>query len=507
MDKSKKRKWIGIVAALAIALAATLLIWRGCAGGAAGAGDAAGLVPYETYSVARGTLEKTITATGALVCADTDVMNLPDGILVDDVLVKTGDVVAKGDTLALLNAASVNEQLAYLAKKVKEEDNKLATAGSEESITAPAKGRVKYQPVAEGDDVLAAMETYGALAILSTDGWMRLEIETERELTLGQRMEVVWDGGGVSGTVDRRTATGYVVLVPDGRAPYLGKATLLDVDGTTEIGSGTLTINMPVEVYGFDGTIRTIRYHLDESVPDGREMFELKNAPVSIAFSARFAARSKLAELYKQVIELSEHYRVTAPCDGVVGEISIKKGQATGKTANADARAVAFQFNTGGATTLAVNVDELDITLVTAGQTASISLDALPSETLTAEVTRVTRTGKKENSIATFPVELTLPLDERFMAGMNATATILVERAEDVLLIPIMAIEEDAEGAFVYVLGTDGTRVRTAIQTGRSDGQMAEVLEGLQEGDTLSYVYMDMSSAGGATGSVTVAGA
>ncbi len=505
MDKRKKRgRWIWLLVILAVLVAGIILVMNNVARQAQAV--AAALTSQEqTHTVARGTLEKTITASGMLSAADEQLIKLPDGLLVEEVLVTAGEAVAAGQPLARLNADSVGEQLAYLAKKVAEEDVRLATPGNNDSIKSPSKGRVKYLPVEEGDDVFAAMQEFGVLAILSTDGWMRLSIETGRTLELGSRMEVCWDGGKAKGTVDRKTATGYRILVPDNHAPYLGAAALMD--GDTEIGSGTLTINLPVEVVGYDGVIRTIRYKLDESVPDGREMFALKTPSVSTAFASRYAARGKLMDLYKRVIDLSADAYVNAPCDGVIGEISIKAGNPTGKTANADVENTAFTLGTGGATRLTVNIDELDIMAVVLGQTATISLDSMPNEPLTGEVTRISVSGKKENSISTFPVELTLPHNARLMAGMNGTATILVDRAENVLVVPIAAISEDAEGEYVLVRAADGGKARKPVKTGRSNSSMAEVTEGLREGDVVSYTAsaMDLGDTGYGGGSFAMA--
>lgn len=239
MDKPKKKKriWIIVIAVLLVALTAAVFGVKSCAAKQAEIMQEM-LSGKSTHVVARGTLEKTITASGTLGTDDTYIMTLPDGILVDDILVKVGDAVEEGQAIADLNPLSVKEQLASLSRRAREEDNKLSTAGSEDSIVAPAKGRIKYQPVQEGDDVLEAMKRYGVLAILSTDGYMRLTIDTEETLTPGSRMEVTWDGGSATSIVERQTRTGYVILVPDGRAPYQGEASLVD-DGRV-IGSGTL---------------------------------------------------------------------------------------------------------------------------------------------------------------------------------------------------------------------------------------------------------------------------
>ncbi len=493
MDKPKKRKWwIWLIVVVAVIAVVIFIVIQNLAAQSQAILEAMSGTE-QSYTVARGTVEKTITATGQLSAPDQVLVKLPDGLMVEEILVSAGDRVSAGDPLARLDANSVALQLAYLADEVNKDDNRLATADEYDSIKAPAKGRIKYLPVNENDDVRTAMEQYGVLAILSSDGYMRLSIETDRELTLGERMEVQWDGGKAKGTVSRKTPNGYVILVPDDHAPYLKTATLMD--GDTQVGSGTLEINMPLEVLAYDGIIRYIRYHLDESVPDGKEIFRLRVPPVSIAYANRYASRTKLAELYKKVIALSTNPYLTAPCDGVVGEVSLKQGALSGSTVNANVENTAVTLQTGGARILTVDVDELDVLSVMLGQQAEISLDTMADQVLAGEVTNISAVGTRTNSISVFPVEVTLDYDERLLAGMNGSATILVERAENVLLIPLMAVNEDGEGEFVMRKAADGTTERTAITTGRSDGDMVEVTEGLQEGDVITYTDTGMADA------------
>ena len=62
------------------------------------------------------------------------------------------------------------------------------------------------------------------------------------------------------------------------------------------------------------------------------------------------------------------------------------------------------------------------------------------------------------------------------------------------LLIPLAAVQEDADGIYVCT-GYDKSSSEAAdpivITTGLSDGENAEVLSGLSEGDTVYYRYAD----------------
>lgn len=497
--KNKKKRvilWLIILAVLVIAAVVTVKVIQ------AKTTDALQNVLYQTYTVERGTVESTITASGQLSAADTRNVLAPDGMTVTRIRVVAGDPVKTGDVLCELDPDSVRKQLIYELKQSTASENHLGTVNFADSVTAPAQGRLKYQPVQVGDDVLTSMLNYGCLAILSLDGYMNLQIDTAAELTLGSKVMVTWDGGKSKGTVKTKTATGYVILVPDDHAPYQGIATAFTYDDNTEIGSGTLLINLPSEVYGYDGTIRKVAYHVDESVPDGRTMFTLDNAPAATNYVSRYVERTDLSDRYAELIKLYANPCLLAPCDGVVSEISVTLDGLTGKADKSDRDSIAFTLQTGGSTKLTVDMNELDILSAQLGQTATVSIDAIPGETFDGTVSRISQIGKKQNSVSTFPVELLLGDDARFLSGMNASATILVSRSENVLTIPIDAIGEDSDGEYVFVLSPSGERVRTAITTGMSDGTTAEVVSGLSEGDVVSYELpgLDLSAMYGAMG-------
>ncbi|MEG1883291.1 MAG: hypothetical protein RRZ24_03915 [Clostridia bacterium] len=487
--KKKKKRIIILAVVAAVIVIAIVMISQMARASASKMMEAV----YQNYTVAKGTVETTITAGGQLSAEETENVLVPDGLTVTKLCVSAGDEVKAGAVLCELDPDSVRNQLIYAGKQATTSENHLGKSGTNDTITAPAQGRLKYQPAKVGDDVISDMLQYGALAILSTDGWMRLEVQTNMELTLGEKVIAEWDGGKAKAVVDKKVDGGYSILVPDDHAPYLVTAKVYKMD--QEVGSGTLRINLPVEVYGFAGTIRKVSYQVDESVPDGRALFTLTNPPVSTGYAARYNERSGLADRYAALIRLHANPSVVAPCDGIISEIFVTQDGLTGKVDKADKDSIAFSIATGSINQLVVDVDELDIISTLEGLTAEVTFEALPNEHFSGAVTRVTKIGKKQNSISTYPVEITIEPDKRLLIGMNGTATILADRVENTLIIPINAISEDGEGTFVNVLAADGARVRTAITTGKSDGSMVEVTSGLSEGDVISYTLPGLTLA------------
>jgi multidrug efflux pump subunit AcrA (membrane-fusion protein) len=68
-------------------------------------------------------------------------------------------------------------------------------------------------------------------------------------------------------------------------------------------------------------------------------------------------------------------------------------------------------------------------------------------------------------------------------AGMGATVQVQAGIAENVLVVPITAVQGSVQTGNVWVVGPDGTEEERAVTLGLTDGDMIEVREGLAEGD------------------------
>ena len=351
----------------------------------------------------------------------------------------------------------------------------------ESTIESPVRGRIKYLPAGEGDDVIEVVCQYGALAVLSTDGLMQVALETGSPLALHTEVSVKWSGGEETGTVAARTQDGYVVTLDDGNAPYRGRADVYLDD--VYIGSGTMEIHAPLAVLGAGGTIGTVHYEEGDEVYAGTTLFTLDNEPAVDAYRQTMAERGETAERLRDVLQYQSAPYVYAETDGVVADVFVADGDRVPQDSAGES--VAFTLHTGGAVKMRIDVDELDIGKVYVGQSAAVTLDAYADDIFSARVSRVSRLGEASGSITTYAVELLLDADDRLLEGMNGSAVILSESASDVPLVPLSAVYEDADGAYVYRLDGDGQQVRTPIQTGLSDGTNAQVLSGLQEGDTI----------------------
>jgi multidrug efflux pump subunit AcrA (membrane-fusion protein) len=83
----------------------------------------------------------------------------------------------------------------------------------------------------------------------------------------------------------------------------------------------------------------------------------------------------------------------------------------------------------------------------------------------------------------TVSVELSSP--RRVLPGMTATAEIVHDEHENVLVVPNRAITRQGRERFVQVVGTDGAVESRKVELGLADDRVTEVTSGVAEGEEL----------------------
>lgn len=144
---------------------------------------------------------------------------------------------------------------------------------------------------------------------------------------------------------------------------------------------------------------------------------------------------------------------------------------------------------------LTITLDEKDISKVSAGQSAEVKVEALRGQLFEAEVVEVSTSGTNSGGSSKFTVKLEMPYGENMLDGMSATASIPLYTKLDVLTIPVKALVEDGARTVVYTAldpETGDPASPVEVTTGMSDGITAELVSGLQLGDTYYYSYYDI---------------
>jgi RND family efflux transporter MFP subunit len=168
--------------------------------------------------------------------------------------------------------------------------------------------------------------------------------------------------------------------------------------------------------------------------------------------------------------------RITAPVAGVVLARRVEVGNL------ASARTPLVELAAGAGLILRVPVSELDVVHLRPGDAATVKVDALPDESLTARIARIFPAAEG----TTRQVTVELALDEPPAAvrpGFLARARLVLENRRGVLLVPEAALQRGSETPhFVWTLDGDTARVRAVEPGERVDGRVV-VRKGLAAGD------------------------
>jgi HlyD family secretion protein len=171
---------------------------------------------------------------------------------------------------------------------------------------------------------------------------------------------------------------------------------------------------------------------------------------------------------------------ITATFDGVVADITITEGK---DVSTATLATSVISLVDTSEIEMSGFIDEIDIAMVKVGQAVNITLDALPDEEVTGEVAFISLVGTTQAGVVFYDTTITLenPVEE-LRDGMTATAEVIIERRDDVLLIPNKAIWGTLENPTVKVYIDEQVEER-GITLGLTDGINTEVLSGLEEGE------------------------
>jgi len=186
-------------------------------------------------------------------------------------------------------------------------------------------------------------------------------------------------------------------------------------------------------------------------------------------------------ELAKARVELGKA-TITASFDGIVTDIYINEGQQLSSMTYGNPAICLLdpsEIKMNGV------IDEMDISKLKLGQEADIILDALPDKEVKGMVTFISQAGTVQAGVVSYKTIITLENPgEQLRDGMSATAEIIIDRQENVLLIPNRAIQGSWDSPWVEVLADEQVEQRP-VELGLSDGIKAEVLSGLEEGESV----------------------
>jgi HlyD family secretion protein len=143
-------------------------------------------------------------------------------------------------------------------------------------------------------------------------------------------------------------------------------------------------------------------------------------------------------------------------------------------------------------------VDESDIADVKLGNPVEATLDALPGVTLTGRVAAINPVGQVASGLVKYTVRIDLDKADGDMflpLGSTVNAAIQIKEASETPAVPILAIQNDDSGEYVWVIQADGSTLRVEVVSGSIIGDLVTVTGDLKVGDRVQLIRESSVSA------------
>ena len=480
------KKAIAIILTLCILGAAGYFGWQAYQKYVAQPADSGSATLVTPYTITRGNLSKTVTGTGTLSISQTENVSLDYGVTVTETLVEEGDTVTAGQALLSVDTSALQTAIDALQDELDSTVSELATLSDSYSTTTyvkmPMDGRVKEVYIEKGQYLQDVMTEKGCIALLSLDGLMTAEISAPEGMSINDTVKVTAGRSYTDGTVADITDGVATITFSDAYGSEGGEVTITYKE--EEIGTASCHIHMPYQLTASEqGYIQAVYLETDVKKWQNNRVCYLTNVPISGTYEALLTTQQEQLAQLKEMKALLEAGVITAPEDGIVSSI------VSPSAVEAEAHSTLASLYVGDQKEMVVSVDELDIINVQVGQNADIAMDALTDKTYSAAVSKVSQIGTPNGGVTVYNVTLTIDGDENLKFGMNGTATIRIEEVNDVLLVPLTALNTSRGESYVWLQSDDASSdepgVRTTVETGLSDENYAQVLSGLDEGDVV----------------------
>ncbi|WAM34015.1 HlyD family efflux transporter periplasmic adaptor subunit [Caldicellulosiruptor morganii] len=438
-------------------------------------------IQQRTARVTRGDITVSVTGSGPIESAQSVDLTSTVSSNITKVNFNDGDRVKKGDVIFELENQDAKDKIDSIKSQI--DDVQSSILDVEDSIknlnvTAPISGYVKNLNLSEGDRVAKGSNL---LTIIDTS---KLKVTLPFSAALFGKVKI---------------GTPAVVYIPDisqsvqGTVSYLGNITytneyggrVFDVEITisnpgalqegmkasAEIKAGNdvylSTQDAAMEYVNkenvkakVDGEVEEIFAKNNQFVEKGALLLKLSNDDLSKQLKNYQTQLKNLQQQLKEAEDNLENYYIKAPFDGVVTNINFKKGD------NIKAGEVLATIFDDKNLVFKVDIDELDIAKIKVGQKVNITVDALTdtqTNPLTGKVAKIPLEGTTQNGVTTYSVTISIDNPKDLKIGMNANAEIIVNQKQNVLMVPLEAVQKFGNRYFVFV--------KSSEQNGSQEGE------------------------------------
>ncbi len=202
------------------------------------------------------------------------------------------------------------------------------------------------------------------------------------------------------------------------------------------------------------------------------------------------AARNNLTLIREGVTAKSDEATNTlirSTIDGMILDIPVEEGKSVIETNTFSEGTTIATVADMGEMVFEGKVDETEVGKIRRGMNLLLSIGAIDAQKFNAKLEFIAPKGVEENGAIQFEIKAAVELQDNYFirSGYSATADIILERRDSVLVIPESLIQFENDSAYVEVETGNQVFEKRFIETGLSDGINIEVVSGLNLEDHL----------------------
>ena len=462
-------------------------------------------VSYVQTTPEKRDLSNSLSGTGTLNPANTyNVKSLVAGKVLTSTI-EEGDIVEEGTVLYTVDASDATTKAEQASITLQQAQRSYDKTVDRQYVRAEVAGVVATLKVAKGDEVTSGQE----VAVIRDSSKMVLHLEfpaaDAAAFSVGQSAEVTLDGTFETLTGTVTAVTGTDALSTGNLLTRTVTITVRNAGGLTTAQAATATINgvscIAAKCFEYQaertlttlaaGTVTAINVQEGGAVNKDDIVLQISGEDLTEAIQSA-AETLRSAELNMDNLqEAMNNYTVTSPISGTIIEKNAKAGDAL--TAGADLCTI-YDLSY---LVMVINVDELQVSDVSVGQSVQVTADAVPDKTYTGTVTRVSMKGSSNGGTTTYPVTVRIDETEGLRPGMNANAEIVIAETKNALAVPNAAI---VRGGYVLVTKDSPSAanadpdmtapegyVYVPVKIGVSDDDYTQIISGVTGNDTVAY--------------------
>ena len=438
----------------------------------------------ETTTVAAGTLTTTLDAVGSLEPVQQTTLSFSATAPITNVFVEIGNRVAAGTVLATLDTTDGEAKVRQAQLSLAQQQaalNELISPATENEI---ALAELQVQSAQAGLYSASSSSTTSAedieIARLQTE--LAANSLWQSQINRDQRLEQEAARNG--GTVDWGTEQ--------------------EINASVNSAENNVAVS---EIQYEDTANGTTSY---SQLASGQQSLASAQAKLDALLAGASESDIRLAQINVEQAQLDvdaamqslSNYALTAPFDGLVADMDLIPGvlSTTG----------ALTLIDNSVFTLDVSIAEADMPNIAVGQDVTLAVQALPDAALTGAITRLGVAPSSSGGLVTYNATITLDPapNVTLRPGMSATASIILEQLNNVILVPTRFLSTNAAtGATTVMVETEpGVYTETPVTVGGRDATHTEITSGLSAGQTIVLIAQDSDSAAAAAGGLGLLG-